>query len=524
MKYNLSRLKNSERLIFFIIAVLNALPIFLFKFFPSMDGAVHTYNAQNIIELLTNSGSRLHEYMAFNPDIVPNWGGHILLSLFSLVFPAYIAEKLMFLTYFIGLPYAFRFLITTGLKQKPYLAYLIFPLTYTFLLGLGFYNLSLALALLFINIAFWEQHKENLSIKNLILFFLLISVLYFTHMFVYVVFGLTILIFFIRELLTEMAIGEGFQLQKHLKRALFVIIGFSVTLILLVKQLFFSGEFTLKGESKSLSLDKLLDGIWHVRGSIIYSKGEEGTVNVVFFVVLVLLTLFIVVKRLRKKQLHNVKGADAFILTALVLLVLYFVIPNNLPGKGGHMSFRFIIVFFLMWVAWVASHKIPRSLMIPAVALALAVTFVTLSRRSVRINRLSNSAEEIYTISEKVEPEAVVLPLNYSKNWLHPHFSGYLGYKKSVIIMENYELSKEVFPLVWNPNMPKVLLGDRRWNQTCTYWKSNNKNKSKVDRIDYVFFWGNKTDKCRKQLENLVEKNYHRVAETQHGDLYKRNQ
>lgn len=513
---------NTEKLFFFIVALLNAMPIFLYKFFPSMDGAVHVHNAQNIVELLSNPESRLHDYMIFNPALVPNWGGHIVLSLFSLFLPAFLAEKSLFLIYFIGLPLAFRFFITKGMNQQPYLSYLIFPLVYTFLLGLGFYNLSLALILLFINLGFWLKIKEKRSGLKMVYFFLLVTVLYFTHMFVFVVFGLSILVFFVWDLITDLTSEKvDGNIQKSFKKILFIIGGFSLSLILLIRQLFFSGEFTLKGQSKSLSLDQLLDGIWHIRGSIIYSKGEEGNLNLIFFGMIAILTIFILLQRLRKVAPKKSPNADALIITALILLILYFVVPNNLPGKGGHMSFRFIIAFYLFWVAWIAAHKIPGGVIIPAIVITLGVTFLVLSKRSVRINRLSDQAQEIYTLSKHIEPESVVLPLNYSKNWLHPHFSSFLGYKKPMIILQNYELGKRVFPLVWKPDMPKVLLGGKRNNQVCTWWKSNNKNKTNIDTINYVFFWGKKRNDCRKQLEQLVKKNYRLVDKTKRGKLYK---
>ncbi len=521
MNKTLSKTVFPEKWIFLVLVIINALPVFLYKFFPSMDGAVHTYNAQNIIELLRNSDSRLHDYMIFNPEPVPNWGGHVLISLFSMVFPAYIAEKLMFLTYFIGLPYAFRYFIIKGTQQKPAFSYLIFPLTYTFLLGLGFYNFSLALVLMFVILGFWGKNKLSLSVKNFVLLFLLIHALYFTHMFVYSVVGLVLIISIIYDFILY---AKTHQFQNHVFKTLNLIGAFSISIYLMIKQLFFSGEFTLKGESKFLSTEELINGILHVRGSIIYSKSDEGAVLVFFFIILVIITSYILVQRLRKKQLSNHKGVDAYLFAAIVLLLLYFLIPNNLPGKGGHMSFRFITAFYLVWIAWVAAHKISRHLTLPAIILTLIISSILITQRSGRINNLSKAAEEIYAMSDHLKPESTVLPFNYSKNWLHPHYSAYLGYKKPVIIMENYELSKKVFPLVWNPDMPKVLFGDKDFTQTCTYWISNNKNKHKIEPADYIFFWGKKTDNCRKELEELTQKHYQLVAKSKHGTLHKRKQ
>ncbi|MGM0497601.1 MAG: hypothetical protein ACQESJ_06760 [Bacteroidota bacterium] len=519
MNKALSKTAFPEKWIFLVLVILNALPVFLYKFFPSMDGAVHTYNAQNMLELLGNPDSRLHEYIIFNPELVPNWGGHIILSFFSLIFPAYIAEKLMFLVYFIGLPYAFRYMITKGFDQQPYLSYLIFPLSYTFLLGLGFYNFSLATALLLFIIGLWERLKSSLSWRSAILFFILITALYFTHMFIYSVLGLVLLTSLAYEFIREF---RSLEFKKYLSRIIFLLATFSLSLFLFLKNLFFSGDFSLKGESKYLSTEELLYGITHVRGSIIYSKNLEGTVLLFFFIILLILTLYITIQRYRKQLSPNRKGADSYIISAIIILILYFIIPNSLPGKGGHMSFRFIIAFYLIWVTWISAHRLRQSLALPSIILSLVISGILLSYHTRVIKNLSKSAEQIYDISDHIEPESTILPFNYAGNWLQPHFSAYLGYKKPVIIMENYELNNRVFPLVWNPDMPKVLLGDKDNTQTCTNWKTNN-NNTKAENADYVFFWGKQSNDCRKELEQITKNHYQLKAESEHGVLYKRN-
>lgn len=120
-----SRLNKAEYYFFYVFLVINLLPILVFKFFPTVDGPAHLYNSRLIIELL-GQNSLLDNYFIFN-EIAPNWLGHILLSFFQLLFPAYIAEKCLLLIYFIGFPVSFRAFIKIQPDHNNTLIYLVFP-------------------------------------------------------------------------------------------------------------------------------------------------------------------------------------------------------------------------------------------------------------------------------------------------------------------------------------------------------------------------------------------------------------
>ena len=101
-----------EKYIFFLILLLNLLPVLSYKFFPTMDGAAHLYNS-NLINEMVLGNKELHQYYIFNSMPVPNWIGHIILSFFNLFLPAHIAERILLISFLIGLPLAFRSLLKT---------------------------------------------------------------------------------------------------------------------------------------------------------------------------------------------------------------------------------------------------------------------------------------------------------------------------------------------------------------------------------------------------------------------------
>ena len=163
-----------EKYFFLLITGLNLIPILSRKFFPTLDGPAHLYNAQLIKSLLFDNYTLLGDFFIFNQEPIPNWTGHIILSFFNLFLPSFVAEKILLLSYMIGLPLSFRALIKTIAPSNRLFSYLIFPFTYSFVFFLGFYNFCIALVLILITLNYWVKHEENLSSrKNVLILFLL---------------------------------------------------------------------------------------------------------------------------------------------------------------------------------------------------------------------------------------------------------------------------------------------------------------------------------------------------------------
>src|SRR5690349_10125799 len=89
--------KKPGRYLFHAVVLLNTLPALLFRFFPTMDGPAHLYNARLIRELL-GGNSALAPYVVLNDFPVPNWLGHFILAAAGAVVPAFLAEKILVLS------------------------------------------------------------------------------------------------------------------------------------------------------------------------------------------------------------------------------------------------------------------------------------------------------------------------------------------------------------------------------------------------------------------------------------------
>jgi len=115
---NPNKWQRAELLVFTLITIVNILPFISTWFFPSLDGASHLSNSNIINQLVFHHNSAFQQFFRLNPEPVPNWTSHLLISLFTLIMPAFLAEKILILILLAGIPFAFRNLMQTISPKK----------------------------------------------------------------------------------------------------------------------------------------------------------------------------------------------------------------------------------------------------------------------------------------------------------------------------------------------------------------------------------------------------------------------
>ena len=169
-------------LLFIIFFIALILPVLKFRFFLTVDGPAHLYNATIIREMLTGDQSLYTLFFKFNEQLVPNWSGHFLMMLAGFIVPPWIAEKLVLLLIMISLPYViYRILKTRNIPINGSLL-LILPFTFTLVFYLGFYNYLLGIAMML-----WMMHlitQQTGPVSKTTCWQLLSGslILYFTHL------------------------------------------------------------------------------------------------------------------------------------------------------------------------------------------------------------------------------------------------------------------------------------------------------------------------------------------------------
>lgn len=531
-----SKFHAAEKYFFLVVIGINLVPVLSGKFFPTLDGAAHLYNSQLINSLLIDDGATLGMFFGINEEPVPNWTGHIILSLFNSFLPSFIAEKILLLFYLIGLPLAFRRLIDAISPNHKLVSYLVFPFTYSAVLYLGFYNFSIAIVFLFVTLNYWIRlENKTISFKNCLTLFTLITLTYFSHIFVFgiLVFliGLYICYEGIVQLITDFKKVKLILINSLRSSGLLLI---SSLLPLLLFYLYFSTRSN-SGESIYLDPSLLVEWIKEVRPTIALNETIEKVYTKKIFLALLVLTIIALFLRIYRvvsaqKSTANFRTiiktglnrTDFWLLASVVMLLLYFYLPDS-NGSAGYVSVRLVLLFFLFYILWLSSQKFPIWIGILSIGIALYCSFGLNHYYLSATKSLTIVAQDCINASKYIKPNTVVLPLNYSDNWLHGHFSNYLGVDKPIVILENYESDTGYFPIIWkDASIPRTLLGNTSQTElSCLKWKSNDLNPSHV--IDYVFILGNndtKTDSCSQSIQVILDISYRLVYRSDHCKLY----
>ncbi len=501
----------SEPIIFYTVLILNMLPVLLFRFFPTMDGAAHLYNSNIISELAFNNSSKMAYYFVFNDTIVPNWLGHFVLAILNLFLSGSWAEKIFLLSYLFLLPYSFRKL--TSQYSNVYLSYLIFPFCYTSLFYLGFYNLSISFILLFASIFYWKKNEVQWTYKNLFFLFLLISLTYFAHIFIYAILLFTLFLMLSQDVLRSF-LSKKYTFQAILsiywKKYLALFFAALPTLILFF---LFVKNVHFESEEKRIANGELIRWIKDVR-PLIALMGEEVRFTEIYYHLLIALSSIVLFLDIQQISSKNEKKSyknhflekislpkNVFLIVGVLVLILYFVVPDS--ASAGMMSERLCLLFFIFMVLWLSIQAFPLWLSKFSILVVLIVNFGLLARYIKATKAYNTEATSIYEAANYIEPYSVVLPLNNSENWLDGHFSNYIGTDKPLVILENYEANTAWFPIKWNEKkLPNFNLNGSNFPLPTFVWQKT-ENKTTSQTIDYVLIRGNTHKITTVQIEEL---------------------
>lgn len=508
-----------EKFLFGIFMLVNLVPVLSFKIFPTLDGATHVYNA-NLLANMISGNEFLNDYFKFNYEPVPNWTGHFLLIVFNWFLPAWLAEKLVMIGLLACLPLAFRSLVLSIAPQNKFFSYLIFPFSYSFVFYMGFYNFYIGIILMLYTLAYWSSHSGvTWSRRNLIILFLLVTAVYFSHIFIFGILG-----FLLGFHIIYFGIANR-RTTGHMMKQAFVLLIISIPTLLLAAFYFMSRP--APDEIKYLSMAELNEWLTFVRPVDSFNFIDEsffsGKLNWLFFVMLTCSIIYVLRMRLRfvapKTSLFIY--LNFWFWAMLIVLLLYYTFPDSMKYTS-FVSVRLGLLFFIFLIVWLSSLKYPRliSYFIPIVVLIISTGLY--ASRSERTSEFAQMARECYEAGEFVESNTVVLPLNYD-DWMTAHFANYIGAEKPVVVLENYEAGTDYFPLSWNmDSVPNTIIGNTNIYQVpCAYWVCDTLHTTK--KIDYIFVTGNQLnshDSCVMELRKNILQNYSLIHATDFCELF----
>lgn len=531
------RLQRWEPILFYLMLVLNWWPVLGVAYFPSLDGPAHLYNADLIQSILFDKHSLAAEYFSFHQEPVPNWTGHLLLMFLGFFFSALWTQKIFLLLLVSAIPMAFRNLLKASKPSHHWFSWLIFPFVYSFVFYLGFYNFLLGFVFLLLTMTFHlHQAEKKMSKKNLFVYFLLFALCYFSHVFVFAM------------LLCGLAIQELFQLflvkrdvgtirqrisnamLKGLKPAL-------AALPFLILLLYYFWKRPPIGEPYYMEKTVLMDWIKNVRPIIaLHFQIEEAFTKKLFYLIsaLFVISLYELLKfrhepsqqmpGLFSRFQQKLKAADAWLLIAALFLALYLFLPDS-DGNAGFVSVRLGLLFFVFLILWVSAQPLPILLGLFSALIAVYCNF-SLNQYYLKENELKSAKmEDMMAVKELLQPNSVLLPLNFEEDWLLGHSPNLLGVDNAVVVLENYEAATNYFPLRWkDESLPDFRVGESSVAAfNCISCRNNVQGKPKA--IDYIYKMGTRrdtTNACENDFFAKVESGYEKIYAGFNGILWKR--
>lgn len=483
-----------EKQVFYSLLLINLLPVFSVAYFFTGDGPAHLYNANIILHLLRSDDTAFADFFVLRNELVPNVGGHILLTFFQLFLSAAWAEKMVFGLCLLSLPLAFRYALRQFHHDSTAFALLIFPMAHNFCFYIGFQSFCLGLAMMFYAVGYFIRIYIRGRNYEYVLLGLLLFLTAVFHLFTALAAMVIIGLFITLRLFYHRRINESMIKTVAATLPMIIFCG-----IFLVKN---SGSTAWKMPDFALQLKSL----WQA-APIITIDTAEKIITVPLNILLVAGVLLIITHRIKRKQLANT--SDFALFSALVFLVCFFVLPDKM-ASGGFVSIRMLLSFFLMIAFWLAlSFK--RSGIFVLVSGGVVLINIASVYYHVRESRkLSADAAIIHDATDYIPSRSTVIPINYSGHWMHYNIGLYLGTSKELVVLDNYEASTTHFPVKWNTTF---FPGDRLGNFTTSnrpllhiepYEKETGKNIDAVVRWRYNPAFTDSSTQLTNQL--LAEK------------------
>ena len=188
----LAVLGKKDEVLFYALIVLHLLPLWAFEYFPSQDGPSHIFNA-NLIRVYNHPEFQsFQDYFVPNPRPDPMWFGQLILAGLLYISPFLIAEKILMSFYIIFFPLSVRYALRSINPESEFLSFLAFPFLYNFFFHMGFYSFVFSFVFTFFVIGFWMKKRDGFKGNDIIVMAVLSLLLYFTHVFSFVLVCLTI--------------------------------------------------------------------------------------------------------------------------------------------------------------------------------------------------------------------------------------------------------------------------------------------------------------------------------------------
>jgi hypothetical protein len=420
---------NDRRLrgLFLALALLSALPFWVVRHIPTVDGPCHTYNAWVLHQYGNVERYPLfQQYYEISAKPYPNWIGQAVMALLMYAVPPLIAEKLLVSGYVLLFLGGAWYLAGSVRPGERWLAFLAFPFAWHQLFQYGFYNFAISVAFFQIALGFWWRHRERpADVRYALGINLLLWLCYFSHILSLALALVGIAVLWLATLRRE-------SWRRHLLHVPILLPQIVLPLWFLADQ----GSQRMPSGWTFAQLARYLG-----RLEVLYTLGEAqiwiGTALAGLFLLLLVLTLW---RGRGRREEH------AFLILAALLALLYFTSPEGMAG-GFLLKQRLSLYPFLVLLPWLSLRLSGRAETAAAVGLALgALLYLGYLVQGYR--ELGAQEETFLAGAAPVAPNSRILPLLFERTGptdFLSHAIDYVALEKGAIDWDNYEAKTTYF-------------------------------------------------------------------------------
>lgn len=506
-----SWLKRLPDALMVLVVILHLWPLATGQWLVTLDGPCHLYNARLLLEVLSDSPAS--EFFRLNHRIEPNLLGYLLLGVFQLALPAWLSMHLLYAVIIVGTALAFRALARTLAPDDPWTCLLGLPFLLTYPLVMGFFNYGLGIAVLLLAMAVWERRisSRNQSMWPMLV---IVGLLYLAHLTAFLV-GATWLI-----ARTAWACWHDEEGMRARWRTMATTLSAALVLPVLLVLWYFMRMEPKEGAAFRFETSELLRWVTDGRAWITFSYDEDlPWTRAMAFVLLVLGLIAIARSAMRRNR-----RVLPWLFASLGLFILYLILPDVLAGGSLNSPRMLLFTMFFLAIGVVAS-RLPKAIS-TSVTLALAFASMGHLNSFMRAERaLQAEARDLLTLAPRLSDGAVVLPLNYSDNWLHSNLSNLLGAETGAVLLDHFVAQAPFAPVQWRPERLPYSIGDfDRSNRPCV--RIDDYRDAESPLVTHVLAYRapeQPTDSCSVAVSAQLENGFVRVAETIGGAvLYRR--